>query len=82
MAPLDKALATSRKLILVPDGALAYLPFETLLGESRLIERFAIAYAPSASALAALRGRVEQKPEPARTLLASEGTGKHLRLVT
>jgi CHAT domain-containing protein/tetratricopeptide (TPR) repeat protein len=61
--PLEPHLTGARKLIIVPDGALAYLPFETLAGEPKhaaaaapyLIERFAISYAPSASALAALR---------------------------
>jgi len=61
--PLEERLAAARKLIIVPDGALAYLPFETLAGEPKrpastapyLAERFAISYAPSASALAALR---------------------------
>ncbi len=54
--PLEPYLATARKLIIVPDGALAYLPFETLVsGTTYLLERFAISYAPSASALAALR---------------------------
>lgn len=55
--PLERHLIGARKLIIVPDGALAYLPFETLAGNSKpfLIERFAVSYAPSASALAALR---------------------------
>ena len=61
--PLEPHLAQARKLILVTDGALAYLPFETLAGAPKraatsapfLLERFDISYAPSASALAALR---------------------------
>jgi CHAT domain-containing protein len=59
--PLEPHLTGVRKLIIVPDGVLAYLPFETLAGKSNrgapafLLERFAISYAPSASALAALR---------------------------
>ena len=62
--PLEPHLIGAHKLIIVPDGALAYLPFETLAFEplagktpraSYLLERFAISYAPSASALAALR---------------------------
>lgn len=57
--PLEAHLTKARKLVIVPDGALAYLPFETLVNESKpvptyLLERFAISYAPSASALAAL----------------------------
>ncbi|HQR35472.1 MAG TPA: CHAT domain-containing protein [Blastocatellia bacterium] len=60
--PLESHLTGARKLIVVPDGVLAYLPFETLVGSAKrgvapnfLLERFAISYAPSASALAALR---------------------------
>ena len=59
--PLESHLTTARKLIIVTDGVLAYLPFETLVGGGKrgtstfLLERFAISYAPSASALAALR---------------------------
>jgi CHAT domain-containing protein len=61
--PFDKQLSSFRKLIIVPDHALAYLPFEALAGSRRakarkgqyLVERFAIGYAPSASALAAVR---------------------------
>ena len=57
--PLAPHLTKVRKLVIVPDGVLAYLPFETLVNESKplptyLLERFAISYAPSASALAAL----------------------------
>ncbi len=57
--PLEPHLTAARKLIIVPDGVLAYLPFETLAGKANrgafLLERFAVSYAPSASALAALR---------------------------
>ncbi len=59
--PLEPHLTAARKLIIVPDGVLAYLPFETLAGGAKrgapafLLERFAISYAPSASALVALR---------------------------
>ncbi len=59
--PLEAHLIGARKLIIVPDGVLSYLPFETLVNKpSRgapmfLLERFAISYAPSASALLALR---------------------------
>ncbi len=73
--PLESHLSSVQKLIIVPDGALSYLPFETLTVEPKpaagqkaspaifLIERFAISYAPSASALAALG--VARKDAPA-----------------
>jgi CHAT domain-containing protein len=76
--PFEHDLSATRNLIIVPDRALAYLPFETLLAdagaktrsmESRfLLERFAIVYAPSASALAAIRTE-DSAPSP-RGLLA------------
>ncbi len=62
--PLDTHLSSAQKLIVVADGALTYLPFETLVKKDTantsasplyLIERFAISYAPSASALAAIQ---------------------------
>lgn len=58
--PLHAHLTTARKLVIVPDGALAYLPFETLVSDAKpvatyLLERYAISYAPSASALAAIQ---------------------------
>jgi len=70
VAPLESQLAKQKRLILVPDGILAYLPFEALPGPGRLIERFSISYAPSASALAALRGRDALRSAPPQSLLA------------
>ncbi len=59
--PLEPHLATAKKLIIVADGSLGYLPFETLSrpiksgGSEYLLERFAISYAPSATALQSLK---------------------------
>ncbi|HSP34702.1 MAG TPA: CHAT domain-containing protein, partial [Thermoanaerobaculia bacterium] len=49
--------AASRRLVIVPDGILHDVPFEALFSRprERLVERFAISYVPSASALAFLR---------------------------
>ena len=60
LSPFAAQLSSARRLIVVPDAALSYLPFETLIsnqsGRSRyLVEQFNISYAPSASALAAIR---------------------------
>jgi CHAT domain-containing protein len=60
VAPWIGTLAPSvRSLVVVPDGPLASLPFETLMPEGpggrRLVETFDISYAPSATALAELR---------------------------
>ncbi len=56
---IEAKITGAKKLIIVPDGALAYLPFETLTDKNPnptyLIERYAIRYAPSASALAQIR---------------------------
>ena len=55
--PIEKNLRATKVLIVVPDGTLGYLPFESLVtafGHARnayLAERFAIVYGPSASAL-------------------------------
>jgi CHAT domain-containing protein len=51
-----------RNLIIVPDGPLHYLPFETLdLSGKYLIEEFAVSYAPSAAVLAELGVRNDQE---------------------
>ncbi len=67
-----------RRLIIVPDGALHSLPFETLaparLGAHRLVEDFAISYAPSATVLAQLetpRARSMRELAAALLVLAS-----------
>ena len=61
LAPFEWAgiLGEIRSLVIIPDGILHYLPFETLRicddGEWRyLIGRYAVSYCPSASSLSAL----------------------------
>lgn len=67
VAPAMPRLVAKQSLLIIPDGALAYLPFEAL-GEGRaLIESHRIAYAPSASIAGAL-GR--PSAAPANLLLA------------
>src|SRR5262249_4456759 len=76
--PLEPSLAAARKLIIVPDGALAYLAFETLVGRPKggtvavpyLIERFALSYAPCGWALAALRAVGQRGPSGAKGIVA------------
>jgi hypothetical protein len=81
LKPVEGALTSSRKLIIVPDGALHYLPFETLIpgprpgasGENHpayFVEKFATVYAPSASALVTVRAINEQVAAPTKVLLA------------
>jgi len=81
LQPVEGALTFSGRLIIVPDGVLHYLPFETLIpsgrheapGESQpayLAEKFATVYAPSASALVTVRAMNKQVAAPAKALLA------------
>lgn len=53
VAPVEQLLRDTRVLLVVPDGALAGVPFAILRdGEGRrLVERFTVAYLPSAAAL-------------------------------
>ena len=69
--PAQPYLAAQRPLVIVPDGILHYLPFETLRtvgADGRpqcLIEQFPISYIPSVSVLAELKQRA---PDRARKL--------------
>ncbi len=59
---LQSLPGTVEHLLIIPDGCLCYLPFETLplpteertSGEGYLISRFAVSYAPSCSSLSVL----------------------------
>ena len=60
-----------RRLVISPDGPLAFLPFETLrVGEGLLMERFALSYTPSLSVYAQLRARAGRIPSDRPSLLA------------
>lgn len=53
---LSRQLPSVKSLIIVPDGVLHYLPFDTLVSNGRvLIEDHEISYVPSASLLSLLR---------------------------
>ncbi|MCX7784045.1 MAG: CHAT domain-containing protein [Meiothermus sp.] len=68
VAKLD---ARVRRLVISPDGPLAFLPFETLrVGESLLMERYALSYTPSLSVYAQLRARASRTPGRSANLLA------------
>src|SRR5579864_5056616 len=56
--------ATSERLIVVPDGILNLLPFDTLRDQtgSLLVERQAISYAPASTVLTVLRNVKETQP--------------------
>jgi len=60
--------ADDRPLVVVPHGALHYVPFEVLRHQDRmLVERHAVSYAPSLNALVQLR-EVPANPAPFRVL--------------
>ncbi len=80
-APLESQLIAVRKLIVVADGSLVYLPFETLVRSSPLaakknlsgeylIDRFTISYAPSASALAAIKATTRPTTHHSKGIIA------------
>lgn len=78
--PIEKYIPGGSTLVIVPDGPLAYLPFETLIAGTRhepagvrpvyLMERFPILYAPSASALEELKSLNPPRSGWPRMLLA------------
>jgi CHAT domain-containing protein len=81
LKPVENAIPPGSTLIIVPDGNLCYLPFESLVVGNRrapsgqlqplyLLDKFAVAYGPSASALAAVRETNGGTQEHVRTLLA------------
>jgi CHAT domain-containing protein/Tfp pilus assembly protein PilF len=63
MGPFKTRLTSIKKLVIIPDGNLHYLPFETLLPEDSvsnlkfMVENFKISYAPSATSLIHLLDR-------------------------
>ena len=67
MGPLEGALQGKKRIVIVPDGRLHYLPFEALPG---VLAKYRVSYAPSAAALAGLEKRGRARTAPERTLLA------------
>jgi CHAT domain-containing protein len=65
-------LAGVHRLIIVPHGALAYLPFAALRMPSGryLVEEFSLLYLPMAAALPALRRETLRSAHPARPIVA------------
>jgi CHAT domain-containing protein len=85
IAPAADVLAKKQNLVIVPDGVLYYLPFESLLSDEAktggradyrplpyLLKQWTVSYAPSASVLASLgkARRQEESHEPGKAFLA------------
>jgi len=79
--PIRNAISQGSTLIVIPDGVLSYLPFETLVTGTRrsaaggieplyMLEKYRISYAPSAGALAAIRSLNSSGTDWGKTLLA------------
>jgi CHAT domain-containing protein len=72
LGPAREALG-GRRLLVVADGALHYVPFAALPDPSRtgpMIERYEVVTAPSAAVVALLRAEGAQRAAPSRTLAA------------
>ena len=74
LAPVIGELGGARRLVIVPDGILYYLPFEALLDRSRhVLEDFTIAYSPSATAYSLMRRAKRESPRTAGMELLAFG---------
>lgn len=74
--PFGAVLANKRRLIISPDGPLAFLPFEVLtVNGKRLVDSLDVSYSPSLSVLALTRQRdiAYRGPDQRRQLLAMGG---------
>lgn len=60
LKPFKKQLAGKKRMIIIPDGVLAYLPFETLREENSryLVEEYDISYVQSMSVMGMLGKRI------------------------
>ncbi|MEM7369771.1 MAG: CHAT domain-containing protein [Bacteroidota bacterium] len=75
----DKGIVKNKKLIIIPDRRLAYVPFELLVSDTSmqafedyeyLIKAYEISYYPSATTLYLQRSQVEKERQYAQQLLA------------
>jgi CHAT domain-containing protein/tetratricopeptide (TPR) repeat protein len=79
VGPADEALRASHNVVIVPDGVLHYLPFESLISTSEgnppryLIEDYAIAYSPSATVYGNLLTEPRKQTRPAPYALLAYG---------
>lgn len=77
--PIAETLDGVTRLIVVPDDALAALPFEAIGRTSRLMQRYSIRYAPSVTLLRWMNESKPDQPAPIRgALLLSEADSSGL----
>jgi len=70
------SIVKTKKLIIVPHGALHYLPFSALAdGENYLVDRYSIRTLPSASVLSFLQARVKKTGDGAALILGNPELG-------
>ncbi len=73
LQPFEKQLDSYENLLIVPDGALAYLPFEAIrIDNGYLIERFNIKYTPSVTSLTLLKDPVREQEKELLAVAGSE----------
>jgi len=72
VAPLADSIAGKKRLLIVPDGVLANVPFESLTDDAGhyLLEKYAVVYSQSASGSLMLQALALEAPAPAQDLLA------------
>lgn len=71
--PFTKELSEYENLLIIPDGPLAYLPFEALRNNnSYLVEQFTIKYSPSVTSLTLLKDPVEEQEMELLAVAGSE----------
>ena len=78
LKPFEDDLTSFSKLIIVPAGALAYLPFEALYHDGQyLIQRYQIKYEPSLTSLKMLKEHDERHPKDLLAVAGSNVSGEN-----
>lgn len=73
--PFYDELSNYKNIMIVPDGVLAYLPFEALTVQGRyLVEQFNVKYAPSMTTFSLLKDSKKHHKAHSRDLLAVAGS--------
>ncbi|MEQ6118187.1 CHAT domain-containing protein [Reichenbachiella sp. MALMAid0571] len=80
IAPIESNVVGKKELVIIPEGILSYLPFETLIDQNGkyLIEKYTIQYTQSATVWSLIQGRnypASRKPMLAFGGAIYQGTG-------